>query len=93
MPELSKTESTKSFLAAWSKSTSSLGRSPILSKIYGSETALGNEAKADEKLSRATQPHPFRLKYHQEVRASDWERCRSVLAKEAYSPQLLRGWQ
>lgn len=56
------------------------------------DIALGNEAKADEKLTRTTQPHPFCLKYHQEVRASDWERCRAVLSKETIAQQLLKGW-
>jgi superfamily II DNA/RNA helicase len=56
------------------------------------DIALGNENKANETLVCAIQPHPFRLKYHQVVRASNWESCRTVLSKEAIASQLLKGW-
>ena len=78
------------------------GRMESIYKMFGQlpdvledvwvDVAVGDIEKAKQRINEIPQKHPFEVKYHDNVKAVDWESCSTVLDKSEIKKKLLQQW-
>ncbi|MDY4920123.1 MAG: helicase-related protein, partial [Phascolarctobacterium sp.] len=68
------------------------GQLPDVLEDVWVDIAVGDIENAKQKINEMPQKHPFALKYHENVKAIDWESCSTVLDKNDIKRKMLEQW-
>ena len=68
------------------------GQLPDVLEDVWIDVAVGDIEKAKERINKMPKEHPFKMKYHDNVSAVDWESCAKVLNRNDIRKALMEQW-